>query len=157
MKLSALGMALIKFFEGCRLKAYLCSAGVWTIGYGHTGPDVHAGLIISQERADRLLEQDVQRFVRDVNSLVKVTLSTGQFDALVSFAFNLGSDIDADAIAEGLGDSTLLKLVNAGRFDAAANEFPKWNKAGGRVIGGLVSRRAAEAQLFRTGYFKVAA
>lgn len=150
------GLALIKYYEGCRLTAYKCPAGVWTIGYGHTGPDVKPGMVITVQRADELLWQDVQRFVRDVNSLVKVPLTEGQFDALVSFAFNVGSDIDADTIAEGLGDSTLLKLVNAGRFDAAAGEFGKWNKAGGKVLEGLTRRRATEAALFRSGVLRIA-
>jgi lysozyme len=149
-------LTLIKYYEGCRLAAYKCPAGVLTVGVGHTGPDVKPGMVITVQRADELLWQDVQRFVRDVNSLVKVPLTEGQFDALVSFAFNVGSDIDADTIAEGLGDSTLLKLVNAGRFDAAAGEFAKWNKAGGKVLDGLVRRRATEAALFRSGVLRIA-
>lgn len=152
---SSLLLQLLKHYEGCRLKAYKCPAGVWTIGYGHTGPDVHEGLVITQEYAETLLRLDVQKFIRDVGALVRVPLTPGQFDALVSFAFNCGSDIDADTIAEGLGDSTLLKLVNASRFDAAAGEFPKWNKAGGKVSAGLEKRRAAEQHLFRTGTLKI--
>lgn len=150
-------LKVIRHFEGCELKAYRCPAGIMTIGYGHTGPTAAPGRTISQAQAEELLKHDVQRFVREVNSLVKVPLTHGQFDALVSFAYNCGSDIDADTIAEGLGDSTLLKMVNAGRFDAAAGEFAKWNKAGGKVLSGLVKRRATEAHLFRTSTFKVAA
>lgn len=139
---------LIQHYEGCKLKAYKCPAGVWTIGYGHTGKDVKEGLVISQQRATDLLREDVANFAADVNSLLKVRVTQRQFDALVSFAYNVGSDIDLDTIAEGLGDSTLLKLVNAGNFAKAADEFPKWNKAKGKVLGGLVKRRAAERALF---------
>lgn len=151
MKTSPRGVALIKSFEGCRLTAYRCSAGVLTIGYGHTGPDVLPGMTITQQRADELLTQDLERFERDVISLVKVPITQGQFDALVSFAFNVGSDIDSDDIAEGLGDSTLLRRLNARDYMGAAGEFLRWNKAGGVVLGGLVRRRKAERELFLEG------
>jgi lysozyme len=146
------GIQLIQHFESCRLKAYLCSAGKLTIGWGHTGADVKAGMVITQARADELFRIDVARFVKDVNSLVKANISQKQFDALVSFAFNVGSDIDADTIAEGLGDSSLLKFLNAGNYAKAADEFPKWNKqtVNGQkvVVLGLSKRRAAERALF---------
>lgn len=151
MQLSENGFAIIKFFEGLRLTAYQCSAHVWTIGWGHTGADVVPGMKITLDRAKELLTKDVQRFVRDVNSLLRVDVTQGQFDALVSFAFNLGSDIDDDMIAEGLGDSTLLRKLNAGDVKGAANEFVKWNKAGGKVQSGLVKRRACERVLFESG------
>lgn len=148
MKTSPAGVALIQRFESLELRAYQCAAGVWTIGWGHTGPDVYRGLCITRARADELLAQDLARFERDVLQLVKVPLTQHQFDALVSFAFNVGSDIDADTIAEGLGDSTLLRKLNAGDYAGAADEFPKWNKSRGQVLAGLVRRRAAERELF---------
>lgn len=147
MYISKKGLDLIKEFEGLRLKAYLCPAGVWTIGYGHT-KGVYPGMTITQELADKFLIDDVWNFEREVESLVKVPVTQGQFDALVCFAFNVGSDIDEDTVAEGLGDSTLLRLLNRRDFAGAANEFPKWNKSRGRVISGLTRRRAAERSLF---------
>lgn len=138
---------LVKKYEGCRLQAYKCPAGVWTIGYGHT-KDVRQGMQITEDEAERLLVSDLQLFGGDVRKLVKVPISQNQFDALVSFAFNVGSDIDSDTIADGLGDSTLLKKFNAGDVDGAAKEFLKWNKAGGKVLAGLTKRRQAEHDLF---------
>lgn len=148
MRVSADGLAVIKHFESCHLTAYRCPAGVWTIGWGHTGRDVKEGLVWTQAMADEALKNDLRAFEADVNSLVKATITQRQFDALVSFAYNVGSDIDADTIAEGLGDSTLLRLVNAGRFMQAADEFLKWDKAGGKRLRGLSRRRAAERALF---------
>src|SRR5690606_20728399 len=112
MYISKQGLELIKQFEGLRLKAYKCPSGIWTIGYGHT-KGVYPGMTITEELADKFLVDDIWYFERDVESLVKVPLTQGQFDALVSFAFNVGSDIDDDDIAEGLGDSTLLKKLNS--------------------------------------------
>lgn len=139
MKISASGIAIIKHFEGCKLKSYKCPAGVWTIGYGSTGSHVKEGMVITQQEADNLLFDDVEKFERQVDGL-KISLKQHQFDALVSFAFNLGFG--------SLLNSTLLKKIKAGDFDAAANEFRKWNKAGGKVLQGLVKRRDAEARLF---------
>ena len=148
MNIRSKGEALIKSFESCRLEAYQDGGGVWTIGWGHTGPDVHPGLKITQVQADALFDRDIARFEREVTSLLTATVSQNQFDALVSFAYNCGSDIDADTKAEGLGDSTLLKLVNAYRFEEAVKEFPKWCKDNGVVVRGLLRRRNAEAKLF---------
>jgi lysozyme len=148
LRISLAGIELIKEYEGCELKAYRDIVGVLTIGYGHTGPDVYEGMVITLEEAEALLRADLERFERDVTSLVKVQITQGQFDALVSFAFNVGSDIDADQLAEGLGDSTLLKLVNAGDFSGAQRQFGKWINAGGKPVNGLKKRRAAEAALF---------
>jgi lysozyme len=156
MKISNAGINLIKHFEACKLNAYLCPAGVWTIGWGHTGRDVRKGMVITQAQADKLLAEDLAQFERDVNSLVKVKVTQGQFDALVSFAFNVGSDIDDDDIAEGLGDSTLLRKLNKGDYDGACAEFAKWNKSKGKVLNGLVRRRSIEAELFKTGRLKLA-
>ncbi|WP_431648740.1 lysozyme [Enterobacter hormaechei] len=153
MKISNNGLNLIKTYEGLELTAYPdpgTGGAPWTIGYGHTGPEVHAGLVWTQQQAEQALASDVAQFERDVTSLVKVQINQNQFDALVSFAYNCGSDIDADDIAEGLGDSTLLKKLNAGDYDGAANEFPKWNRSGGKVMSGLTKRRNAERSLFLT-------
>lgn len=151
MKISNNGLNLIKTYEGLELTAYPdpgTGGAPWTIGYGHTGPEVHAGLVWTQQQAEQALASDVAQSERDVTSLVKVQINQNQFDALVSFAYNCGSDIDADDIAEGLGDSTLLKKLNAGDYDGAANEFPKWNRSGGKVLSGLTKRRNAERSLF---------
>lgn len=151
MKISERSRAFIKSFENCRLEAYPdpgTGGEPWTIGWGHTGPEVKPGLIWTQEQADQAFDKDLSQFEGDVTSLVKVTLNQNQFDALVSFAFNVGSDIDADDIAEGLGDSTLLKKLNAGDYPGAADEFLKWKKSGGKVMPGLERRRAGERATF---------
>lgn len=144
MQASEKGIALIKKFEGCRLTAYQDSVGVWTIGYGWTnavdGKPVRAGMTISQEVAERLLKTGLVGYESDVSKLVKVKLTQGQFDALVSFTYNLG--------ARSLSTSTLLKKLNAGDYRGAADEFPRWNKAGGQVLAGLTRRREAERSLF---------
>lgn len=139
MKIGPRGLALIKQYEGCRLKAYRCSADVWTIGYGSTGPHVTAGKVISQAEADALLAKDLERFERTVTQRA-VKPTQNQFDAMVSLAFNVGE--------QALGNSTLLRKHNAGDHAGAKAEFAKWNKAGGRVLSGLVVRRAAEAALY---------
>ena len=139
MQISRAGLDLIKQFEGLYLKAYRCPAGVPTIGYGHTA-GVAMGQTITQQQADDYLRRDVRQFERAVSRLVRVPLTQGQFDALVSFAFNLGEG--------ALAQSTLLRLLNAGDYSGAAAQFDRWNKAGGRVLPGLVRRRAAERALF---------
>lgn len=158
------GLDLIKSFEGIldgnpatsNLDPYLDPIGIWTIGWGHAivvGKDFlrgkqnkakafalyPGGLTIPE--AETLLRADVMDKCRDVDSLVKVSLNDNQYAAIVSFTFNLG--------VGNLKQSTLLKKLNAGDFAGAANEFAKWNKAGGRVLAGLTRRRAAEADLFR--------
>lgn len=147
-RINAAGLAIIKEFEGLRLNAYLCPAQVWTIGWGHTGPDVKRGMVISEGRAEQLLRDDLDRFEAAVQRLASV-VTDNQFSAMVSFAFNVGEDEDADTIAEGLGDSTLLRKHNAGDFAGAAREFAKWNKAAGKVLPGLTRRRAMEAALYQ--------
>lgn len=132
---------IIKEFEGCKLKAYKCPADVWTIGYGHTD-GVKEGDEITQQEADRLLASDVDLFTSGVKRLVTSDINPNQLGALVSFAFNLGLG--------NLRHSTLLKLVNAGDFVGAANQFPRWNKAAGKVLPGLIRRREAEKKLFLT-------
>ena len=138
--ISAAGIELIKRFEGCRLTAYKCSAGVWTIGYGHTS-GVYAGMRITQAQADALLRQDLEKFERYVNSTAYVPitaqLNDNQFAALVSFAFNCGQ-----------GN---LKRLCAGRNTAQiAAAMPQYCTAAGRKLPGLVQRRAAEVALFNT-------
>jgi len=142
MKTSKNGRDLIRKFEGEKLKAYQCPAKVWTIGVGHTGQDVKPGLVITSEQSDKLLQSDLSKFESAVANLVKVPLNQNQFDALVSFSFNVGDG--------ALGRSTLLKLINSGHADDAAEEFKKWNKAGGNVLTGLTARRAAERELFES-------
>lgn len=152
MKTSTNGVQVMHYFEQCRLEAYpdpgSADGRPWTIGWGHTGPEVHRGLVWTREQADAALVADLERFERGVMDLVTVPLTQGQFDALVSFAYNVGLDIDADTQAEGLGDSTLLREVNAEDFAGAAAEFAKWNKNDGKVMRGLIRRRAAERALF---------
>ncbi|EPC9992635.1 TPA: lysozyme [Enterobacter ludwigii] len=144
MQTSDKGIALIKQFEGCKLTAYQDSVGVWTIGYGWTQPvdgrPIRAGMTIKQETAERLLKTGLVSYESDVSRLVKVGLTQGQFDALVSFTYNLG--------ARSLSTSTLLRKLNAGDYAGAANEFLRWNKAGGKVLNGLTRRREAERALF---------
>ncbi|HGD3628515.1 lysozyme [Enterobacter kobei] len=144
MQTSEKGIALIKQFEGCKLTAYQDSVGVWTIGYGWTQPvdgkPIRAGMTIKQETAERLLKTGLVSYESDVSRLVKVGLNQGQFDALVSFTYNLG--------ARSLSTSTLLRKLNAGDYAGAADEFLRWNKAGGKVLNGLTRRREAERALF---------
>ncbi|NHR05165.1 lysozyme [Chromobacterium haemolyticum] len=140
MNISANGIKLIQQFEGLRLKAYQDAVGVWTIGYGHTGPDVTPGLVISQAQADGLLARDLNRFETGVSRLALVPLNQNQFDALVSFSYNLGLG--------SLQNSTLLRLLNQRDYAGAAAQFPRWNKAGGKVLPALTRRRAAEQALF---------
>lgn len=144
MQTSEKGIALIKQFEGCKLTAYQDSVGVWTIGYGWTQPvdgkPIRAGMTIKQETAERLLKTGLVSYESDVSRMVKVGLTQGQFDALVSFTYNLG--------ARSLSTSTLLRKLNAGDYAGAADEFLRWNKAGGKVLNGLTRRREAERALF---------
>ncbi|EIX7372518.1 lysozyme [Citrobacter freundii] len=144
MQTSEKGIALIKQFEGCKLTAYQDSVGVWTIGYGWTQPVdgklIRSGMSIKQETAERLLKTGLVSYESDVSRLVKVALTQGQFDALVSFTYNLG--------ARSLSTSTLLRKLNAGDYSGAADEFLRWNKAGGKVLNGLTRRREAERALF---------
>lgn len=149
-------ISVIKPFEGCKLTAYKCPAGLWTIGYGSTyyedGSPIKRGDTITPLRAETLLIHTVTEFDNGVRRLVKSAINDNQRGALISFAFNVGLDIDADFIAEGLGDSTLLKLVNANPNDPRIRaEFMKWNKAGGKVLNGLTRRRQAEADLYFKG------
>lgn len=140
MKISQKGMKLIQDFEGLALKAYKDSVGVLTVGWGSTGSHVTAGMTITKEQAEQLLKKDLERFEKGVSDLVKVPLNQNQFDALVSFSFNLGLG--------NLKSSTLLKKLNASDYIGASKEFERWNRAGGKVLNGLTRRRIAERDLF---------
>ncbi|RAU21069.1 lysozyme [Paramagnetospirillum kuznetsovii] len=132
---------LVKKFEGCRLESYRCPANVPTVGWGHTGREVHDGLEISQAQADAWLMEDLLEAEKDVRFLVgKHPVSENQMSALTSFQFNTGK----------LAGSTLLRKVCEGDFDGASNEFSRWVHASGKVLPGLVRRRAAEAELFES-------
>lgn len=141
MKTSQAGKDLIISFEGIRLEAYKCPAGVWTIGVGSTVPVVHPGEVITKQQALARFDKDLSKFENAVDRLVKVTLTQNQFDALVSFTFNVGEG--------ALAKSTLLKKLNAGQYDAVPAELMKWTKGGGKELPGLVRRRRAEAAMWR--------
>ena len=138
-KISETGVALIKKWEGCRLKAYQCSAQVWTVGWGHT-KDVGRNTVISQEYADELLIQDLRIYEEAVNKYVKVPLTQNQFDAIVSLSFNIGIG--------AFQKSTLLRVLNRKDYAEAANQFLVWKYAKGKIVQGLINRRADERKLF---------
>jgi len=139
MKVSQKGINLIKNFEGCRLKAYKCPAGVSTIGYGHTNK-VLMGDEITQAEAERLLKEDLLIHENNVSRLVKVPLTQCQFDALVCFEYNVGYG--------NFSSSTMLKKINAKDYKGAADQFDKWIYANKKILPGLVKRRKAEKDLF---------
>jgi lysozyme len=142
MKISTISenaLILVKLFEGCKLEAYQDSVGIWTIGYGHT-KGIKKGDKITQEQATKFLHKDLDIHSDPINKLVKVNLSQNQYDALASFIFNLGG--------RNFSTSTLLKKLNQEDYQATANEFPRWNKAGGKVLRGLTRRRECEKFLF---------
>ena len=143
MKTSGKGIELIKTFEGLRLKAYKCPAGVWTIGYGHT-KNVKPSDRITQPQAVELLLTDLKQFEGVINRSVLKTLNQAQFDACVSFVFNVG--------AGNFQKSTLLKKLNKGDFVGASLEFPKWVYSNKKKLAGLVKRREAERKLFISNY-----
>jgi lysozyme len=141
-KYSDAGFALTRKFEGCKLASYADQGGVWTIGYGHTGPGVHAELTIMQEQANIFLESDIAAAVSCVNRLVTAKINQNQFDALVDFVFNLG--------CASLSVSQLLRDVNSGNVSDAAVQFLRWDHVKGVVVRGLSLRRQAEVKLFNT-------
>jgi len=138
---SQAGVDLIKSFEGCQLKAYVCPAGVLTIGYGHTGPDVKQGMQITEAYAEELLRQDLKRFEDAVKQIIQVSLRQQEYDAIVSFAFNVG--------ASALEHSTFARRMNAGdnKVTCFKEEFPKWVNGSDGPLPGLVRRRQAEIDL----------
>lgn len=140
LSLGKYGLELIKSFEGCVLKVYLDAIGLPTIGYGHLIKPGESFTKITQKEAEDLLKSDAQIFVDGVSKLLEVNVTQNQFDALVSIAFNIGLG--------NLKSSTLLRLINAGDYKGAADQFPRWNKAGGKVLSGLTKRRNAERALF---------
>jgi GH24 family phage-related lysozyme (muramidase) len=141
MKTSEKGIELIKSFEGCRLVGYNCPAGVPTIGYGHTGKvngrPVKAGMKITQKTADKLLKTDLKKFEKEVSKFPNYMWSQNEFDALVSFAYNIGS----------INQLTELGLRSK---KVIAQKIPLYNKGGGQVLSGLTKRRLAEQKLFLT-------
>lgn len=142
MKTSDKGLDLIQDLEGTRYVAYYDGGGVITNGVGHTGPDVFEGQRVDQAQVMAWLQEDVKDAEDAVNALVKVELTQDQFDALVSFVFNIG---------EGqFADSTLLRKLNAGDYEGAAKQFPRWNKDNGKTISGLTKRRLLEQAVFNT-------
>ena len=143
MKTSANGINMICGFEGLELKAYDDGVGVWTIGYGTTiinGIKVKKGDTCTIEQAKSYMAQDLKKFESAVDTSVKVTINQNQFDALVSLAYNIGTS--------AFKSSTLLKKLNAKDYKGAAAQFDRWNRASGKVMQGLVNRRAKERKLF---------
>ena len=141
MKASEYAIKLIEKYEGCRLTAYKCPAGVWTIGYGHTGQDVKAGQVITQAEAERLLVSDVESVERQLALVGDLPLTQCQYDAVVSFCFNVG--------VGAFRKSTMCRLIKARAHEMdIAKEFLKWVNAGGKKLEGLVKRRNEEALVF---------
>lgn len=154
-RVSINAISVLHYYEQLVLKAYPDPGSKdgrpWTIGWGHTGPEVVEGLVWTKEKADAVFKTDLEIREKGVSSLVKVPINQGQFDALVCLAYNIGLDIDDDTKVEGLGDSTLLRRLNSGDFDGAVEEWYKWRRNDGKVMLGLVRRRASEIWLFK-GY-----
>lgn len=144
MQISHMGIQSLKELEGFRAKAYKDTGGVYTIGYGTIkwlGKPVEAGQTITDKEAALALQADLAWAQTAVNQLVRVPLKQHMFDALVSFVYNIGEN--------AFSKSTMLRLLNEGKYDQAANEFKRWNQDNGKVIPGLVSRRKVEESLFR--------
>ena len=148
MKISQEGLSLIKKFEGCPIEnghavSYKCAAGVWTIGYGSTkyeGKPVHGGMCITTQEAEDLLIHEMEEYEGYINDMVKTDLKQNEFDALVAWVFNLGPS--------NFNSSTLLQKINNKDWEDVPNQIKRWNKAGGKVLQGLIRRREAEALLF---------
>ena len=139
MNISQEGLDLIKKFEGCELKAYQDSVGVWTIGYGHT-KGVEEDQEITQDEAEDMLASELDEYEGYIRDMVECDLEQCQFDALVAWVYNLGPT--------NLRSSTMLKRLNANDLDDVPNQIKRWDKAGGKVLAGLVRRREAESLLF---------
>lgn len=143
MKTSAYGIKKIREHEGIRLKAYpdpATGGAPWTVGVGHTGPEVYPGMVISADEVDDMLRRDLEKFERGIERLVTVPLTQNQFDALVSLTFNIGLG--------NFGGSTLLRKLNARDYNGAADQILRWDKAAGRKMAGLTRRREAERNQF---------
>lgn len=153
MNINKATIDLVKDFEGCKLTAYRDPIGVWTIGYGTTaraglGIIPTGGMTITQAEADQLLADGLNKFADQIRPMINAGLNDNQFGACVSLAYNIG--------AHAFGTSSALKHINAGDYDKAANAILLWNKAGGKVLKGLVRRREAERKLFLTPVFEQA-
>lgn len=142
MEYSKKGLELTESFEGCKLEAYKDVVGIWTIGYGHTGPEVIPGLVIDQATAERFLKIDINSAISCVNSCVSAPITQGEFDALVDFVFNVG--------CSSFRRSTMLRMLNDGQYADAAKQFGLWAYASGKAVAGLLRRREAEAREFDT-------
>lgn len=140
MKISVVGTDLIKSFEGLQLRPYLDSAGIPTIGYGHTLGVTLSSPLIDQQQADKFLLEDLEKVERAIGILVQVPVNQNQYDALCSFLFNVG--------VRAFRNSTLRRKLNREDYLGASEQFKRWNKAGGKVLSGLTRRRDAEATLF---------
>jgi lysozyme len=140
MKTSDNGIDFLKEVESVKLKAYLDTGGVWTNGVGHTGPDVHEGQVVDEAQVNAWLKEDVLEAEDAVNRGVKVSLSQNQFDALVSFTFNVG--------VSAFLNSTLLRKLNASDYEGAKNELSRWVRDNGKIVKGLVNRRLKEQKLY---------
>lgn len=136
----SIALDLIKKWEGCKLTAYKCSAGVWTIGWGSTGPGIKEGAVWTQAQADSRLAADVRKFADGVLGAVTARANANQLGAMISLAYNIGLG--------AFRSSTLLRLFNAGDTSGAQAQFRRWNKAGGKVVNGLTNRRNDEAAVF---------
>ena len=143
MKLSNAGLQMMMSAEGLRLEAYRCPANILTIGYGHTGPDVEEGMCIDEQKASQLLRDDLHFAEIGVRTYATVPLTQGQFDALVSFAFNCGIG--------SMRGSTMLRKLNSRDYLGAAEEFQRWDMAGGKHLAGLARRRTDEKNMFLDG------
>jgi lysozyme len=141
MKYSQACVDLVKSFEGLKLKAYKCPAGVLTIGYGTT-KGVKPDWVITEFMAEAYLKRDLLEFEKAVNKIINAPLNQNQFDALVSFCYNIG--------AGAFEKSTLARLINQGHYSKAAEQFLRWNKSNGKILKGLTRRREAERKLFLT-------
>ena len=139
MKISQRGIDLIKQFEGCELEAYQDLVGKWTIGYGHT-KWAHEGMRITEDKAEQMLAKELVEFEDYINKYVIADLEQNQYDALTSWVYNLGPT--------NLLSSTMLKVLNAGKYSEVPYQMKRWNRAGGLVSKGLTRRREAEARLF---------
>jgi lysozyme len=140
-------LSIIKKYEGLKLNAYICPAGVATVGFGSTfypdGRRVKLGDKITLQEAESILQHDIKRFEKEVRNAVKIEITDNQLSALISFVYNVG--------ASAFRKSTLLKKVNANPTDLSIhNEFMRWTRAGGKVLSGLVKRRAEESKLYFT-------
>ena len=141
MNISKEGLALIKRFEGCKLKAYRCPANVLTIGYGHT-KNVTEDMKITQQEANDMLDEELIEYCEYIDKMVKVSLNQNQFDALVAWIYNLGPT--------NFRNSTLLTVLNQERYSDVPEQIKRWNKADGKILDGLIKRREAEALLFES-------